>query len=210
MRREIGTAALLVAGAVLANVAFAVLGAVFDYPDILGRPPAEVLSRYRADSPLIGGLFLVLAAGAALLAPIALRLPTGRLTAAVGVTAAAVQVVGLLRWPILVPFLDQSSFPTVNTVLGQVIGETLGYALTATWTVLVTAELHRAGTMGRASSALGLAAAALIATGLLVPLGVPGTDLANFVGYIAWSGWLLVLAARLVSVTRYTHVQSAA
>jgi hypothetical protein len=40
-------------------------------------------------------------------------------------------------------------------------------------------------------SFLGYAAAALIAVGVLVPLDIPGTDFANFVGYILWSIWML-------------------
>jgi hypothetical protein len=56
----------------------------------------------------------------------------------VGITAAVVQVIGLLRWPILVPgyTIDansvnrgiaqtaRDSFATANDVLGTVIGET--------------------------------------------------------------------------------------
>ena len=34
----------------------------------------------------------------------------------------------------------------------------------------------------------------MIALGVLVPLDVPGTDFANFVGYILWSIWLLAFA----------------
>jgi hypothetical protein len=68
-------------------------------------------------------------------------------------------VIGLLRWPLVVPFLAAddpaavATFETLNTVLGQVI-----------------------------------------LAGLLVPLGVPGADLANFIGYVLWSVFLMVLA----------------
>ena len=81
-------------------------------------------------------------------------------------------------------------------MLGQVIGETFGYLLTATWTVLIIYALgqHLAG---RWFTYLGLAAAALIAVGVLVSLDVPGTDFANFLGYILWSVWLLAFAVLL-------------
>ena len=45
-----------------------------------------------------------------------------------------------------------------------------------------------------AGSRTRLVAAALIALGVLVPLDVPGTDFANFVGYILWSIWMVVFA----------------
>lgn len=48
----------------------------------------------------------------------------------------------------------------------------------------------------------GLACAAAIAAGALVPWGVPGADLANFVGYVAWSLWLLLVAGRILWLRR--------
>src|SRR5664279_6175275 len=71
------TAALLVGGAVAVNLAFLGLGAVFDYPAVLYKPPADVLATFHADQWVISGWFLVLALGAGLLAPIAVRV--GRL-----------------------------------------------------------------------------------------------------------------------------------
>jgi hypothetical protein len=202
-RRRRLTAALLVLAVVLANVAFLGLGSIFDYPDVLQRPVDEILVAFRADEAQIVGLFVVLALSAALLAPIAVLLgrmagnELGRWSIGVGIPAAVVQVVGLLRWPLVVPFLadghDTSAFETVHTMLGTVVGETFGYLLTATWTVMIVVVLGRR-LAGRWFSLLGIAAAALVGVGVLVPLDVPGTDLANFVGYIVWSLWLLVLA----------------
>ena len=86
------------------------------------------------------------------------------------------------------------SAPTaVHTVLGTVVGETLGYLLTATRTVLIIYALGQR-LAGRWFTYLGLLAAGLIALGVLVPLDVPGTDFANFAGYILWSIWLVVFA----------------
>lgn len=192
---------------VLVNAAFAGLGSVFEYPDILQEPSAEILEKFRADEAAIIALFVTLAVGAALLAPIALMLgrlaanDLGRWSIRVGIAAAVVQVVGLLRWPLIVPFLadreDTDAFDTVHTVLGTVVGETFGYLLTAAWTVLIIAALG-ARMAGRWFSYLGLVSAVLIAVGVFVPLDVPGADLANFVGYIVWSVWLLALAALLL------------
>jgi hypothetical protein len=103
------TAALMVAAAVLVNVAFTGLAAVFDYPDVLKGPADEVLASFRASQLAVTAWFLALALGAAMLAPVAVGV--GRLSGSramrwavpVGVAAAVVQVVGLLRWPLLVP-----------------------------------------------------------------------------------------------------------
>jgi Domain of unknown function (DUF4386) len=196
-------AVLMVVAVVLANVAFLGLGSVFNYPDILQEPADEILAEFRDDEATIITLFTLLAISAALLAPIAILLgrlagnELGRWSIGVGIAAAVVQVIGLSRWPLIVPFLadreDTDAFETIHTVLGQVIGETFGYLLTATWTVLIIYALgqHLAG---RWFTYLGLVAAALIAVGVLVPLDVPGTDFANFLGYILWSVWLIVFA----------------
>jgi len=44
---------------------------------------------------------------------------------------------------------------------------------------------------------LGYAAAALIATGVLIPLGLGAASLSNFAGYIAWCLWLIAMAVVL-------------
>jgi Domain of unknown function (DUF4386) len=199
--------ALLVLAVVLVNAAFIGLGSVFEYPDILQEDADEILEKFRADEGTIVALFSMLALGAALLAPIAVILgrladnDLGRWSIRVGIAAAAVQVIGLLRWPLIVPGLaddnDADTFDTVHTLLGTVVGETFGYALTAVWTVLIIFALGR-HLAGRWFEFLGLTAAALIALGVLVPLDVPGADFANFVGYVLWSLWLLALAVLIL------------
>lgn len=194
---------LLVLAVVLVNVAFTGLGSVFEYPDILQEDADEILEQFRADEGAIVLLFSLLALGAALLAPIAIILgrlagnDLGRWSIRVGIAAAAVQVIGLARWPLIVPGLaddnDTDTFETIHTLLGTVVGETFGYVLTAGWTVLIILALGRR-IAGRWFEFLGLAAAALITLGVLVPLDVPGADFANFVGYVLWSIWLLALA----------------
>ena len=193
----------MVVAVVLANVAFLGLGSVFNYPDILQEPADEILAEFRDDEGTIITLFVILALSAALLAPIAILLgrlagnELGRWSIWVGIAAAVVQVIGLSRWALIVPFLadreDTDAFETVHTVLGTVVGETFGYLLTATWTVLIIYALGQR-LAGRWFTYVGLAAAALIALGVLVPLDVPGTDFANFAGYILWSIWLVVFA----------------
>src|SRR4051812_20343888 len=108
MNRKL-TAALLIAAAVATGVAFAALGSVFDYPDILKKPTDEILTAFTASQGEVIGWFVVLTLSAALFAPIAVgvgRLAPGRLmrvAVPVGIAAAVVQVVGLSRWAILVP-----------------------------------------------------------------------------------------------------------
>ena len=211
------TAALMITAAVLVNVAFAGLGSVFDYPDVLKQPAGDVLASFRDSQATVTAWFLALAVGAALLAPVAVgvgRLSTSRpmrWAVPVGIAAALVQVIGLLRWPLLVPGWAataagndpvaasdaRAAFGTANRVLGNLIGETGGYLLTAAWTLLVLAALGSAFT-GRWFVALGSVSAVLVFAGVLSPLDLPLVDTANFAGYVLWSVWLIAFAAVLI------------
>jgi Domain of unknown function (DUF4386) len=225
------TAVVMISAAVLVNVAFTGLGMVFDYPDVLKHPSADVLASFRASQGPVSAWFLLLAVGAALLAPVALGVgrlsdrdrsrhdasaPVSRATAMrwavrAGVAAAIVQVVGLLRWPLLVPgwaaaaagddpvavTAAEETFATANRVLGNLVGETGGYLLTAAWTALVLVALGT-GFAGRLFVGVGAASAVLILLGIASPLDLPIVDLANFAGYVLWSGWLVAFAVVLL------------
>lgn len=211
------TAVLMITATVLLNAAFTGLGTVFNYPDVLKQPAGEVLASFRNSEAAVTAWFLALAMGAALLAPIAVgvgRLSTTRpmcWAVPVGIAAALVQVIGLLRWPLLVPGWAattggndpvaaanaRTAFGTANRVLGNLIGETGGYLLTAAWTLLVLAALGSAFS-GRWFVALGSVSAVLVCTGVLSPLDLPLVDTANLAGYVLWSGWLIVFAAVLI------------
>ena len=81
MNRKL-TAVLLIAAAVLANVAFTVLGMIFNYPDVLKEPVEDILAAFRATQTAVTVGFAVLALSAALMAPIAIGV--GRLSIAPG------------------------------------------------------------------------------------------------------------------------------
>jgi hypothetical protein len=211
------TASLLITAAILANVGFTALGSIFNYPDVLDEPAGQVLASFRDDQGAVSAWFSVLALSAALLAPIAIgvrRLAAGRvmrLAMWVGIAAAVVQVVGLLRWPLLVPGYAsdaasgsvtvaagaRDSFTTASDILGTALGETLGYLLTATWTALVIVALGRRFA-GRWFGVLGGASAALVLVGVLSPLDLPGVDTANFFGYVLWSVWLVAFGVAML------------
>jgi hypothetical protein len=227
MNRKL-TATLLILAALLANLGFAALGSVFNYPDVLNEPAGKVLASFRDHQGAVGGWFIVLVLASALLAPIAIgvgRLSTKRamrFAVPVGIAAAAVQVVGLLRWPLLVPGYAsdadsgnpgianaaRDSFTTANDILGTGIGETLGYLLTATWTVLVVVALGRRYA-GRWFQVLGIAAAAMVFVGVFSPLDVTGIDTANFFGYVLWSLWLIAFGV-LILVHDHRHATKTA
>ena len=203
----------LALASLLAIAGFTVLGIVFQYPQILEEPTSEILDLYRENQTAVVTWFLVLVVSAALMAPAGRYLgrlvegTLGRWITGVGIAAATVQVIGLQRWVTLVPGLSANAldpsrrsdaedrFELLHTILGNLIGETFGYSLTATFTILVIIGLRRT-IMPRWMALIGNVAAGLIATGVVIPW-VEVASLTNFAGYVVWCVWLLGVAALL-------------
>jgi hypothetical protein len=202
----------------LAIAGFTVLGSVFEYPQILKEPTADILALFRDQQASVMTWFAVLVVSSALMAPAGIWLgrlaggTLGRWIAGLGIAAATVQVIGLQRWVTLVPGISQAAldpaqrvaaearFELLHNLLGKAIGETLGYALTAAFTVLVVIALRRT-VLPAWLAYTGYAAAGLIATGVVIPV-LATASLTNFAGYILWCAWLLAVAFALVRRTR--------
>jgi hypothetical protein len=157
---------LLIALPLAFNVAFALLAARFDYPDVLRRPTAEVLRAFRAGGTLLVLLWWAFALTAVLLAPVVVVLADAigdadptllNVAIVIGVLASIVQFLGLVRWPFLVPYLARAAddptssaarleavdvvFQSFNRYLGVAVGEHLGYLFTGAWTTLTGVAL---------------------------------------------------------------------
>jgi hypothetical protein len=211
------------------NVAFAALAARFDYPDILRRPTGEVLARFRAGGSSLVLLWWLFAMTAVLLVPAAVLLsstlagaPAALTTTAmiVGVLAAAVQFLGLVRWPFLVPFLAREDadpeasparreaidivFQAFHRYLGVAVGEHLGYLLTGAWTVLAGAAILTSSVIPGWIGAIGIVVGAVLAMCSLEFVGafeLRGWKLAGAIVpfvYIAWSVWLVGTGVALI------------
>jgi len=229
MSTTIVAGVLLLALPVGFNVAFGVLAATFDYPDILRRPTPEVLARFRTGGMRLLLWWWIFAMTAAALAPlavlVALALEGASQTvlivgATVGVLAALVQLLGLIRWPFVVPYLarveadpDASPaqreavdvvFQSFNRYLGVAVGEHLGYLLTGAWTVLVGVALTQTtvapGWLGIPGIAIG-SVLALCSLEFVGPAERDGWKLAATltpITYIAWSLWLVACGIALL------------
>ena len=209
-------ATTLITASALAIAGFTALGSVFEYPQILEEPTSDILALYREHQGAVVGWFLVLVISAAMLAPAGLLLgrltggTLGRWIAATGVAAATVQVIGLQRWVTLMPGISDDAldparraaaedrFEFLHTLLGKVVGETIGYALTAAFTVLVVIALSRK-ILPVWLAWTGYASAALIATGIVIPV-LGAASLTNFAGYVLWCLWLLGVGFLLLRV----------
>ena len=215
--------ALLVILPLAFNGFFFLLARRFDYPDILRNPTAEVLRRFQAGGVRLKLLWYGFMLTAVLLAPLAVLLgqvlardslaivPTATV---VGVLAAAVQFLGLARWPFLVPALarkyhDPASseatreatvvvFESFHRYLGVAIGECLGYLFTGAWTVLVGVAMLQSSAFEPWLAWPGIAIGLFLVAGSLEFVGrfeENGWILAGAIvpiAYIAWSLWLVI------------------
>jgi len=206
-------AILLIAVPVAFTVLFAVLGTVFAYPAILRQPAGEVLERFAAGGSRLVLLWWGFAMTALAFVPIAVGIAAylgdgilAQTSMVVGVLAALVQTLGLIRWPFLVPFLAREReknpqlvdlvFEVANRYLGIAVGEHLGYLLTGAWTILVSVALLPVAPLWFAVAGIVIGVSLLFgALEFLGPAEPKGWELAGTVvsiGYTAWALWLIV------------------
>ena len=223
------TGVLLLALPVAFNIAFGALAATFDYPDILRRPTSEVLARFREGGTKLVIWWWIFALTAGALVPLAVLVAralddaSGTLLvvgAAVGVLAGLVQLLGLIRWPFLVPYLARVDadpnasparreavdivFQSFTRYLGVAVGEHLGYLLTGTWTVLVgiafTQTTVAPAWVGIPGVVIG-AILVLCSLEFVGPAERDGWKLAATltpITYVAWSLWLAACGIALL------------
>ena len=230
MSSETAAGILLLALPVAFNVAFGMLAARFDYPDILRQPTSEVLARF-----LDGGTGLVLlwwgfAMTAVLLAPLVVLLSSAisdadatllAVATTIGVLSAAVQFLGLVRWPFLVPYLARAdaepdasparrdaidvAFQSFNRYLGVAVGEHLGYLLTGAWTTLAGVAMTQTSALPSWLGIVGIVVGVVLMVCSLEFVGraeTKGWKLAATLTpptYIAWSLWLAATGAALLT-----------
>jgi len=137
-----------------------------------------------------------------------------------GVLAALVQFLGLIRWPLLVPYLARTAadpnatearreavdvvFQAFNRYLGVAVGEHLGYALTGAWTTLAGIALTQTtlapGWLGVLGIVIGpvLMLCSLEFIGGHEPAGWKLAERLTPATYIAWSLWLIAVGTALL------------
>jgi hypothetical protein len=211
------------------NLFFFLLGRRFDYPSILRQPTEEILRRFQAGGTALKltwhGFFLTAVAFVPLVILVGQVLTEDNLAVVplattFGILAGAVQILGLIRWPYLVPylartFLDPSSseatreavavvFQAFHRYAGVAIGEHLGYLFTGIWTFLVGVAMTQGAIfpswLGWIGVGLGLALA-VGAFEFVGPFEESGWPLAGTlvpIAYVAWSLWLVVAGILLL------------
>lgn len=229
MSEEVAAGIVLIAVPILFNACFTLLAQRFDYPDVLRRPTFEVLERFRLGGSGLVLLWWLFALSAVLFTAVAVLLAIAAgdadrtlvvLGAVIGVLASAVQFLGLVRWPFLVPYLARIAgetepdsprgqavdvtFQAFNRYLGVGVGEHLGYGFTGIWTILAGLALIDSVVVPDWVAAVGVAIGPLFLVCSLEFVGrfeESGWRLAGTltpIAYVAWSIWLLGVGIALL------------
>jgi hypothetical protein len=189
-----------------------------------------VLARFRAGGSSLVLLWWAFALTALLMVPLVVLLSSAigdadpalvATATVVGVLAALVQLLGLIRWPLLVPYLARADaepgasaarreavdvvFQAFNRYLGVAVGEHLGYLLTGAWTALIAAALTQTaavpGWLGVAGLVIGpvLMVCSLEFVGRNEPTGWKLAERLTPIAYVAWSLWLVATGVALIA-----------
>ena len=226
------TALLLIIVPVLFNVFFFLLQSSFGYPDILREPADTILRQFAAGGTSLLAIWYGFALTPALFIPAAVLLrrafpgdsPLLSLATPFAVVAGMAQVLGLLRWPFLVPglaqaYLDPAAsdatreavvvvFSAFHQYAGVAVGEHLGYLSTGAWTLVIAGAMLAGAPFRPWLGWIGIAAALGILAGLLEPAGFALGGTINAFAYILWSLWLIATAVFLLRVPVATALTS--
>jgi hypothetical protein len=210
------TALLLIIVPVAFNATFFLLQRAFEYPDILRKPTDHILQRFKEGGAPLRRLWYAFTFSAVLFTPVPVMvqqviqpdvpwyLVVGT---TMGVLAGAVQFLGLIRWPFLVPSLadmytkpnaTQATRDSVEVVfqafhryVGVAIGEHLGYIFTSIWTILLCVALIQRNLVSPLFGWLGIIPAIGVLAGVFEETGFKAAGAINAVSYILWSLWLV-------------------
>jgi hypothetical protein len=222
-RQRLAVGLSLIAFPLAVQVPFTLLVERFSYPDILLRPADEVLTRFHAGGNAMVWTWYAYALCTLGLAFIATLLPdaleqkgaVARASVVSGVIAAIAQLLGLLRWTLVIPFLatrwvehaDQHqalevAYEVQHRLFGVLLGEHVGPLFMATWTALVSVMIVKTNG-SRAIAGAGFVSAVLFLGGLGSGLSraVPMPALVQplpMLAFIVWSVWAVATGALLV------------
>jgi hypothetical protein len=210
------TGLLLILVPIAFNVTFFLLQRAFEYPDILRKPTDYILRRFKEGGASLRRLWYAFTFSAVLFTPVPVMvqqlfqpdLPWYLVVGTtMGVLAGAVQFLGLIRWPFLVPSLadmytkpkaSQATRDSVEVVfqafhryVGVAIGEHLGYIFTSIWTILLCVAIIQTNLVSPLYGWLGMIPAIGVFIGVFEESGFKSAGAINAISYILWSLWLI-------------------
>src|SRR5688572_7305754 len=217
------TGLLLILVPIAFNATFFLLQRAFEYPDILRKPTDYILRRFKEGGASLRQIWYAFTFSAVLFTPVPVLVqqvfePDAPwflvVGTALGVLAGAVQFLGLIRWPFLVPSLadiytDPGStqatrdsvavvFQAFHRYAGVAIGEHLGYIFTSAWTILLCIAIIATRLVSPLFGWMGIIPAIGLLMGVFEETGFKAAGAINAISYIFWSIWLIAFGVALL------------
>lgn len=186
------TGAGLIFLGVYLNIPFSILGAIFDYPNILRQPTGQVLTLFKQGGTtlILVWYFFALAALLLIVASLLIhRILKGNqetllsIATVFGALAGILQVLGLIRWVFVVPVLANAYtdpnateaakaaavmvFNGLHQYAGVAIGEHLGQLFTALWVLLISVSMFKSSAFRKWQGTAGIVIGVSLFIGLI-------------------------------------------
>ncbi len=216
---------VMVSFSLVTSACFGVLSAVFNFPEILREPAAEVLPKFAENATIIRPTYWLLAMTGLVLIGISVELGNvisgslGRLISGFGAATGIFWALGYARWPITMPLLAQeyqsgnqaqasALYNLLNRYAGMTVGEHLGFISMGVFAAALALGLRRAQIGPRWLIAIGFLAAVSIAGTAYEQYDPSLTVLGaiNGAANTVWFLWILALGVVLVRRGRATAV----
>ena len=217
------TGLLLILVPIAFNATFFLLQRAFEYPEILRMPTDTILRRFKEGGAPLRRLWYAFTLSAVLFTPVPVLVqqvfqPDAPwylvVGTTIGVLAGAVQFLGLIRWPFLVPSLAEMYtqpdstqatrdgvvvvFQAFHRYAGVAIGEHLGYIFTGAWTILLCISMIATDLVNPLLGWLGIIPAIGLWIGVFEETGFKPAGAINAISYILWSVWLIAFGIVLL------------
>jgi len=200
----------------------AVLGANFEFPDVLRKPAAYSLTLFHQNQNVIVPAYYLFMISSLLYLPITALIKTHakskeldaswiNLFQLAGIATAVFQVIGFCRWVFLIPFLSNQYFSadataaskqiiefvyeTMNRYAGMTIGEHLGFLGMGCWTIVLTRVVDLKKWIKLSGISIGL----LIIIATAEQFGGVYANFftrLNFIANTLWILWIIVVSIR--------------
>lgn len=221
---------VVVLHAILLHAAYFTLVAVFEFPDILRKPPLEMLTVYQNGQPFTQiAYYIFTLSGLSLLAVSILfylseakKTIAGTIGAVFGGLTGILTSFGFIRWVFLVPVLGDISAArpsnSVNVIdqlaafhayAGVALGENLAFVCHGIWMVLLSISLRTSIGLQRSLQVVGVVVGAGIGIYSLEQFGGPFAALAviNIPLQMAWLVWMVMVTLALLKSKQQPEVQ---
>ncbi len=209
-------------------VCFNILVVVFEFPDVLREAAEYRLTLFNQNSNIIVPVYYLLALTGFTQIILSVMLHQSfddnksslvLMTTVFGVLTGVFQVLGFIRWPIVIPYIAESmnsNVPmetiafvegTLNRYAGMAIGEHLGFLCLAAWTTLLGAIMLRHKLFDRRLGWAGIVIGLFSFPMSMEPLGGFLTIFGELTWPVnaAWIIWLIVVAISLLRTNKQTQ-----